>query len=106
VSHARPLHALAEGTRHDSNFLKSVAMFKQRTAFAHAHGGRGRLWQESFFEHVIRQEEDFESIAAYIVANPIRAGLCRSATEYRHLGSSRYTLQELAEAVRMLPSWK
>jgi REP element-mobilizing transposase RayT len=52
------LHALAEGARPDSNFLKCVAMFKQRTAFAHTRGGRGRLWQEGFFEHVIRREED------------------------------------------------
>jgi REP element-mobilizing transposase RayT len=100
------LHAMAEGARRDSNFLKYVAMFKQRTAFEHASRGRGRLWQAGFFEHVIRREEDFESVAAYIVANPIRAGLCRSAIEYRYLGSSRYTLQQLAEAAQMIPSWR
>jgi putative transposase len=100
------VHALAEGTRHDSNFLKFVAMFKQRTAFAHGRGGRGRLWQEGFFEHIVRREEDFESIGAYIVANPIRAGLCESAIEYRHLGSSRYTLEQLADPVQIAPSWR
>jgi len=99
------LHALAEGTRDDSNFLKFVAMFKQRTAFSHAQGGRGRLWQEGFFEHVIRRAEDFEGVAAYIVANPIRAGLCGSAIEYPYLGSGRYTLQQLGEAIQMVPCW-
>src|SRR6476646_2539767 len=33
------LHALAEGARRDSNLLKYVAMFKQRTAFEHASRG-------------------------------------------------------------------
>jgi hypothetical protein len=41
-------------------------MFKQRSAFAHGRLDRRRLWQEGFFEHVVRREEDFEAIAPYL----------------------------------------
>ena len=93
------VHALVEATRQDSDFLKFVAMFKQRTAFAYARAGS--LWQEGFFDRILRDGEDLLPIAAYIVANPIRARLCESPAAYPHLGSSRYTLEQLCEAVQM-----
>src|SRR5262249_13245786 len=61
------LHALVDGTRPDSNFLKCVAMFKQRAAFEYARSRREVLWQEGFFDHVLRNEDDVQNIAAYIV---------------------------------------
>jgi putative transposase len=100
------MHALVDGTRADSHFLKFVAMFKQRTAFKHARHRGQALWQEGFFEHVLRSEDDVQGIAAYIVENPIRAGLCRDFSEYPFLGSGRYTLEQLATAVQIVPSWK
>ncbi len=30
------------------------------------------LWQRSFYEHVIRNEQDFQDTASYIEANPLR----------------------------------
>ena len=100
------LHALLEGTHPESNFLKLVAMFKQRSAFAHRRRCQAPLWQEGYFEHVVRKEEDFERIAAYVVANPIRAGLCSTLGDYPHLGSDRYTVDQLREAVQTIPAWK
>ena len=100
------LHALVDGMRPNSHFLKFVAMFKQRAAFTFAQGRGEVLWQEGFFEHVLRGEDDLEGIAAYIVENPIRAGLCRDASEYPYLGSGCYTFEELAAAVQIVPSWK
>jgi len=100
------LHALVEGARVDSDFVRWTAMFKQQSAFAHLIKRRRRLWQPGYFEHVIRREEDYLGIAAYIVANPIRAGLCHELVDYPYLGSDRYTLDELREAIQVLPSWK
>ena len=95
---------LVEGLRTDSHLLKFVGMFKQRTAFAHAQSQGGRLWQEGFFDRVLRDEDDLLGIAAYIVANPMRAGLCGRVHDYPHLGSDRYTIDELCEAVQMAPT--
>jgi hypothetical protein len=81
-------------------------MFKQQSAFAHMRNRGGRLWQEGYFDHVVRQDEDLVGIAAYIIANPIRAGLCRESSEYPYSGSDRYTIEQLREAVQVVPSWE
>src|SRR5215208_5329370 len=39
------LHGLLEGVAEDSDFLKFVSMFKQRTAFAHKRRTGQKLWQ-------------------------------------------------------------
>ena len=30
----------------------------------------GRLWQRNYYEHIIRNEDDFTEIREYIIANP------------------------------------
>ncbi len=81
-------------------------MFKQRSAFSHARNHGERLWQEGYFERVLRSEDDCVGIAAYIVANPIRGGLCRAVADYPYIGSDRYTIGQLSEAIQMRPVWK
>jgi REP element-mobilizing transposase RayT len=40
------------------------------------------VWQDGYFDHALRADEDARAAARYIVANPIRAGLCRHIGEY------------------------
>ena len=47
-------------------------------------GRQGRLWQKGFHDRAIRKEEDLTSVARYIVANPLRAGLVNSVKDYPH----------------------
>ena len=47
-------------------------------------GRNGRLWQKGFFDRAIRRDEDLASVARYIVANPVRAGLVSSVRDYSH----------------------
>ena len=35
----------------------------------------GRLWQRQFFDHIIRNDQDFEETVIYIQNNPVRKGL-------------------------------
>jgi putative transposase len=100
------LHTLLEGTRDDSDFVKCAAMFKQRSAFTHARRYGGQLWQHSYFEHVLRRDDDCLAIAAYIVANPFRAGLCNEIAEYPFVGSDRFTIDQLCMAIQAIPTWK
>lgn len=44
--------------------------------------GCGVIWQRGFHDRAIRQEDDIVSIARYIVANPVRAGLVRRVGDY------------------------
>ncbi len=47
-----------------------------------------RIWQKGFYDHAVRREEDLRSLARYIVANPIRAGLVESVGLYPHWDSA------------------
>jgi REP element-mobilizing transposase RayT len=42
----------------------------------------GRFWQPAFYDHAVRREENLIAIAAYIEANPVRAGLVESPDEF------------------------
>ena len=46
-------------------------------------GHAGRIWQEESFDHVLRCSESLDAKVAYILANPVRAGLVRIPEEYR-----------------------
>ncbi len=39
-------------------------------------------WQRDFFEHRLRREESYREKADYLMANPVRAGLVKSAEEW------------------------
>ena len=40
------------------------------------------IWQASFYDHAIREDEDLRQAAEYILANPVRKGLCERWDEY------------------------
>ena len=40
------------------------------------------VWQEGYFDRAIREEDDVRVVARYIVANPLRARLCRQIGYY------------------------
>jgi putative transposase len=96
-------HALVAGQCHDSDFVRFVSMLKQRSSYRYRQTTSRRLWQEGFFDHVLRDDESLLGVSAYIVNNPIRARLCANVSEYPYLGSSRFTIQELIDAVQIKP---
>ena len=40
------------------------------------------LWQDGYFEHQLRKDEDLVKMSRYIVANPLRAGLVKNIGDY------------------------
>jgi len=43
---------------------------------------RGRLWQASFHDRAVRRERDLETLARYIIENPLRAGIVTRVGDY------------------------
>jgi REP element-mobilizing transposase RayT len=41
-----------------------------------------RVWAPGFHDHALRREEDLRHVARYIIANPLRAGLCANIGQY------------------------
>jgi putative transposase len=68
-------HLLVQGTAETSDLKRFAKMAKQRSGGIHRRQCGVRLWQEGYFERVLRDGDDVQEIARYIVENPIRAGL-------------------------------
>jgi len=45
-------------------------------------GTQGPIWQPGYHDRALRQDEDLQSAARYIVANPLRAGLVERIGDY------------------------
>lgn len=53
---------------------------------------KGPFWFEDYFDRYIRNAQHYENAVNYIESNPVRAGLCRSAREWR-FGSAWFRAQ-------------
>ena len=93
------LHLLVEATADDSNLAEFVRVFKQcssyhwKTVFGHL------LWQRSYFEHVLRDDESPVKAARYILGNPLRAAIVETVEDYPFLGSMTMTVRDLLYSV-------
>jgi len=47
-------------------------------------GCQGPIWQKSYYDRAVRDNEDIKNIARYIVANPLRSGLVSRVEDYSH----------------------
>ena len=75
-------------------FVDRAAVYAVRTqilqvaqAYAYRDVGSGRLWQDGYYERVLRSERELAPMVAYILANPLRAGLAARVGEYPYAWS-------------------
>jgi REP-associated tyrosine transposase len=54
--------------------------------FNRRHERRGHLFEGRFAAGVIRDDRHFEAACLYVLENPVRAGLCRAAKDWRWSG--------------------
>ena len=81
------LHLLVEGTSPHSDLLEFMRVFKLRTAFEFRKTHGARLWEMSYYDHILRPSDPVEDVARYIWWNPVRKRLCSSPQEYLYSGS-------------------
>ncbi len=66
-----------------SRMIREVQRLKsQSTLAARRHGYVGPLWQRSYWDHVVRRQENLAQVARYLLDNPARAGLVEDAAVY------------------------
>lgn len=46
------------------------------------------FWQRESYDHLVRDEKELERVCTYTINNPVRAGLCERAEDWR-FGSAR-----------------
>ncbi len=101
------LHALLMGLDATSNLLAFMKSLKQKTAYEFQKEFQIDLWQKKFYDHILRQTDSVEGVAAHIWMNPVRKGLCKDPREYPYSGS--FALDWKKEAARVeawVPPWK
>ena len=89
------LHLLLEGETRDSDIKKLIAVFKQASGYQYGQNAdqyfstaeKPKLWQPSFYDHVLRKEEALEEGTRYVLNNPVRKGLVKHYKEYEFSGS-------------------
>ena len=67
-----------------SNIMQRLKM-SFASLYRKAHGIRsGRVWQNRFWDHIIRDEDDLRRHIDYIHFNPVKHGIVKSPFEWKH----------------------
>ena len=99
-------HLLVEGSSPASDLRRFAKVAKQYSGFHYKREYGKNLWQPSYYDHVLRDEDDTWGVARYIAENPLRAGLSIRADEYPFLGSCVVTKQDLLASVSCAKPWE
>jgi putative transposase len=94
------VHLLIGGTRPDSDLVRWITIGKQFSAAAYRRATRRRLWQEGWFDRVVRASDDRTAIIRYVIENPIRAGLVEDVRDYPYWGSCKHSREDLLASLR------
>jgi len=81
------LHIVLEALDKEADLVKFVTRFKQYAGFEYRRETGSRLWQEGFYDRVLRKEEAAEDAVRYVLSNPVRAGLVMAVHEWPFSGS-------------------
>jgi putative transposase len=96
------MHVLVDGTTDSSDFCRLMNDFKQRTAYARKQASGNRLWQQGYYDRVLRPEDDRLRVIAYLLENPLRRGLVHDLRDYPFWGSGVWTREQLLESIEHL----
>ena len=90
-------HLLVRGLDDASDLRRFAKLAKQRSGGTYRRKHDQRLWQEGYFERVLRDGDSGRDLARYIINNPVRSRLVETPLKYRHLGSTEWSIEDLIE---------
>ena len=101
------LHFLAEGLDPASDLLHLLKSFKIKSSRDYAAHEPRTLWQKGFYDHILRPDENAESVAWYIWLNPVRKRIVSRAQDYPFAGSfTGLKMPASWNAPNWRPPWK
>ena len=89
------IHLLIEGKTENADMIKFISIFKQKAAFWFNSRYNTKLWQPSYYDHVLRKDEATSAVARYIFENPVRKGIVTDYLQYPYSGS--FELNDIRE---------
>jgi putative transposase len=81
------VHLVVEGSHETSDLRRFVKISKQRVS--HVLKTERKIcsvWQEGYYERVLRSDEATDVVIRYVLDNPVRAGLVSKAEDYPYSG--------------------
>jgi putative transposase len=99
------VHLLVEGRAVDSDVERFVHQAKQRSAYQFSRRFRQKLWQPSWYDRVLRDDDETPWFVVYVVENPVRAGLVESFEQYPFYGS-KYANEDIRVWIEEIESWR
>ena len=91
------LHAIiVPAPRNDISQVMRYVKGRHARLHNRAHNTSGAVWQDSFHDHGIRDEESLWQIIRYIEENPVVAGLTSSVAAYRFSSANALCPTDLA----------
>jgi REP element-mobilizing transposase RayT len=88
------LHVVITGLESTSDIYGAMRVFKQYSGFWLAKNQSVVRWQEDFYDHILREEDDLAKLITYILNNPVRAGICDTWQDYPFKGSTVFDLSK------------
>jgi putative transposase len=93
------LHLLLDGDNDGTDLKAFMKLAKQRAGIRFTQRYHQSLWQDGYYEHILRDEEKTEEVVFYIVANPVRKHLVQNVLDYPYWGSTRWSREELLHTI-------
>jgi putative transposase len=94
------LHAIFTLPKYDNNFAKRWSLIKagfsrqlpKREAIGQSRKSKGErgIWQRRYWEHLIRDEKDFEKHVNYIHYNPVKHGYVKQPKDWKYSTIHKY----------------
>lgn len=77
--------------------IKFMKDFKQITGYQFKKKTGRALWQKSYYDHILRKQEDLIGTIKYILNNPVRAGLAGHYLDHSYSGSFEIDIKDFME---------
>ncbi|HEX2788494.1 MAG TPA: transposase [Ignavibacteria bacterium] len=84
------IHLILQGNNKNSNLLSVIKSFKQFSGFYLKKLNSNFKWHTSFYDHIVRANEDLKNQIYYILYNPIRKEICDDWKDYKFKYSDIY----------------
>ena len=82
-----PIHFLTSPKNDGLSVLTFTNRYKGKTTNrSWKLGWRGKLWQQRYYDHIVRTDENLHDIGLYILNNPLRKELVSKSDEWPWCG--------------------
>lgn len=92
-------HLIISGTSDESDCMKAVIGYKQKTGYWLSLNRPDIKWQKDFYDHIIRSDEKLGVHVRYILDNPVRKGLETNWRDHPFKGLIGCSLENVLSAI-------